>query len=347
VSRSAAIAAPIFWCLAAAALFGASTPASKALLGGIGPITLAGLLYLGAALGVLPFARRGGDASLIVRPRNLARLGGAVVFGGVLAPALLMLGLRLAPAGSVSLWLNLESIATALLGALLFREHLTRGVWFAAALMFLASVALSAHESFSLAPAGLLAAAACVCWGLDNNFTAVLDGCTPAQVTLIKGLAAGAFNLGLGLALGEGWPKGWNIPLALATGAIGYGASLRLYVMGAQALGAVRSQMLFAAAPYFGLLAAWTIGGEPALLSQRIAGAMMIAALVVMLRSRHGHQHHHLSERHVHAHRHDDGHHDHAHDGLAPDTLHVHPHEHAAQTHEHPHDPDLHHRHEH
>jgi hypothetical protein len=47
--------------LASAALFGAATPASKALLADLSPFQLAGLLYLGAALGVAPVAwRRGG-----------------------------------------------------------------------------------------------------------------------------------------------------------------------------------------------------------------------------------------------------------------------------------------------
>ena len=55
---------PVLWCLSAAALFGASTPASKWLLGGMGPLTLAGLLYLGAALAVLPFSFRGGSREL-------------------------------------------------------------------------------------------------------------------------------------------------------------------------------------------------------------------------------------------------------------------------------------------
>ena len=83
-------ATPILWCLGAAALFGASTPAAKALLGGMGPIALAGLLYLGAALGVLPFSFRGGSRALRRKPRNVLMLLGAVLFGGGLGPVLLL-----------------------------------------------------------------------------------------------------------------------------------------------------------------------------------------------------------------------------------------------------------------
>ena len=46
------------WCALAAVLFGAATPATKLLVDDVGSVTLAGLLYLGAALAVAPFATR-------------------------------------------------------------------------------------------------------------------------------------------------------------------------------------------------------------------------------------------------------------------------------------------------
>jgi hypothetical protein len=52
---------------------------------------------------------------------NQLRLLGAVIAGGICGPVLLLIGLRLAEATSVSLWLNFEVAATALLGVLLFR----------------------------------------------------------------------------------------------------------------------------------------------------------------------------------------------------------------------------------
>ena len=91
-------ATPVIWCLAAAALFGASTPAAKALLDGLGPLALAGLLYVGAALAVLPFSFRGGSPRLRRKRKNILMLLGAVVFGGGLGPVLLMIGLDRASA---------------------------------------------------------------------------------------------------------------------------------------------------------------------------------------------------------------------------------------------------------
>jgi drug/metabolite transporter (DMT)-like permease len=230
---------PVLWCLTAAALFGASTPASKALLGeSLGPLRLAGLLYLGAAVGVLPWLARGGSARLRRDARNLRRLAGAVVFGGVLGPVLLLLGLASAPSASVALWLNLETVATALLAWLLFREHVGYRTAGAAALVVAAGALLAAPGGVGTWRAVAFVAAACVCWGLDNNLTALIDGFTPPQSTFAKGLVAGTVNLSLGLVL-EG-------PLP---GAGAYGLSLVLYVAGAQQFGATRSQVLFASSP--------------------------------------------------------------------------------------------------
>ena len=72
---------PVMWCLIAAALFGASTPAAKVFLASVGPLALAGLLYLGAAIAVLPVSFKGGSSRLARKPRNLMMLAVAVVFG--------------------------------------------------------------------------------------------------------------------------------------------------------------------------------------------------------------------------------------------------------------------------
>ena len=130
-------------------------------------------------------------------------------------------------------------------------------------------------------------------------------------------------------------------------GALAYGASIILYIRGAQQLGATRSQMLFATAPFLGMILAWSLLGEPVLGVQLGAVVLLGAALLLLLTSHHAHEHHHPAVRHTHAHRHDDGHHTHEHPGLPPAAWHTHEHEHGALSHTHPHAPDLHHRHSH
>ena len=91
--------------LLGAMLFGAAAPLSKSLLGVLSNFHLAGLLYLGAALGVSLILIREGTFRLPwkIPRRNSLRLLGAIVFGGMLGPIFLLAGLRIAAAASVSL----------------------------------------------------------------------------------------------------------------------------------------------------------------------------------------------------------------------------------------------------
>jgi drug/metabolite transporter (DMT)-like permease len=97
----------VAFALVAAALFGASTPFAKLLLGeGVSPVLLAGLLYLGSGCGLALWwlarsRRRSGEASL--KRADLPWLAGAIGLGGVLSPVLLMLGLAATPASTASL----------------------------------------------------------------------------------------------------------------------------------------------------------------------------------------------------------------------------------------------------
>ncbi len=337
--------ATAWWrCLAAAALFGAATPLSKALLGNMGPLTLAGLLYLGAAVATAPFAWPRGATPRRSRA-NVARLAGAVVLGGVLGPVLMLAGLSIAAAGSVSLWLNLETVATALLSWAFFREHLGLRVWAAVALIFGAGVALSFSSGTTGGSAALLVGLACLCWGADNNLTSVIDELSPAQTTCIKGAVAGGVNLSLGVTLEPAGLSMETMASALVLGMFAYGASIVLYVTGSQQLGATRSQLIFSAHPFIGLVLSWVLLKEAVLPVQVGAAALMATGLWLLLRAEHAHSHRHQATRHTHLHRHDDGHHGHTHPGLAPGVEHAHPHEHAAEEHAHPHVPDLHHRH--
>jgi drug/metabolite transporter (DMT)-like permease len=332
--------------LLSAALFGASPPIAKDLLTEVGPLTLAGLLYLGAALGVTPFSRSGGSPERRRQPRHWLYLGGAVFFGGIAGPVLLLWGLSHTAAASASLWLNLETVATAVCAWLLFREHLGARAWIAVACVVAAGAVLAYPLDTGTLTGAALIAAACVCWGLDNNFTALIDGYTAAQSTLIKGLVAGAVNLGIGLGV-EGLPPLGAVGPALILGALAYGASIMLYIRGAHHLGATRSQMLFATAPFFGVALAWIGFGEAVTTAQVVAIAPMALGIGLLLTGSHEHEHSHEELTHTHSHRHDDDHHEHVHPGLPAWIRHTHEHTHDATTHSHPHHPDLHHRHGH
>jgi drug/metabolite transporter (DMT)-like permease len=340
---------PLAIAFLAALLFGAATPASKALLRALPTFQLAGLLYLGAAVGVIP---------LIVRERKFSwpwnldrktalRLMGAIGLGGVAGPVFLLFGLRLASSASVSLWLNLELIATVLLGYAIFRDELNVYGLVATIGTLAAATLLSISEGSAGVHAGLLVALACLCWGLDNHFTALLTGITPAQTTFWKGLVAGIVNFGIGIQLG-GYTASVSVTaVAITVGVFSYGISLVLYITSAQKLGATRSQIIFSSSPFFGVVFAVAFLGEPISLAQAVAIVVIIISLGLLFFERHLHTHHHEEAAHEHWHRHDDGHHDHVFPGMPQAIYHSHWHEHKATTHSHPHWPDPYHRHKH
>jgi len=333
----------------AAALFGASAPASKLLVESLGVFQLAGLLYLGAALGMgLPLLReRRAGARGALDARNRGRLLGAVVLGGIVGPVLLLLGLRLTLAGSVSLLLNLEMAATAVLGVALFREHLGRAGWAGVAGVVLAGIAISWGSGWPGWLAAALVAAACVCWGFDNHWMALIDRMTPARATFWKGIVAGGANLSLGLATEPFHASGAVVAAALVVGALSYGASIALYVASAQQLGATRAQAFFASAPFFGAALSFTLLAEPISSGHVVGGVLLVLSVSLLFLSQHEHEHVHAAGDHIHAHSHDDGHHLHDHPELASDTRHTHWHRHEQLVHHHPHWADIHHRHDH
>jgi drug/metabolite transporter (DMT)-like permease len=330
-------------CGIAAVLFGLSAPAASRLTDDMGGFTLAGLLYLGAALAVAPFVGRATPSVAALRS-SLPRLSIAVILGGAVGPVLLAFGLGLVPAATASLLLNLELVLTIVVAGLVFHEHIGRHVAIGTALVVVGTVLLASPSNPDLRWGALLIAGACLCWAVDNSVTAVIDQISPSTITLAKGLIAGSTNLAIGLAA-TSIPSAAPVLWALLIGAFGYGASITLWVSGARDLGAARGQLVFATAPFVGAIFAWTAFAEP--WSAREIASFIVASAGVgfVLFSRHEHEHTHEPLSHSHDHEHDD-HHAHRHD--PPVTgRHTHHHEHGPVVHRHPHVPDLHHRHEH
>lgn len=334
-------------CLLAAVLFGASAPAASKLAGDMPALVLAGLLYVGAGLAVVPSVARTPPTVVALR-RDWRPALVAVISGGAIGPALLVAGLARAAAATASILLNLELAATVLLAATVFREHIGRRVLAGAALVTVAGAVLTWEPGAELSVGALLIAGACLAWGLDNGVTAKIDQLGPEQVVLMKGFVAGFANLALGFAFADGATNlgAGQVLASLAIGAAGYGASIVLWVKGARDLGAARGQVIFAAAPFIGAVIAWSVLGESVTIAQLFAVAIAAAGVGVSLESAHDHSHAHEAMEHEHEHSHDDGHHDHHHDEHVAGR-HTHVHQHEPIEHSHPHVPDLHHRHRH
>lgn len=136
---------PLLYVVISAALFGISPPVAKVLLEDLDPVALAGLLYLGAFIGltIVSIMRPSRASAAPLERKDAPWLAGAILAGGVLAPVFLMIGLTTVSGLAGSLLTNLEGVATALIAVIVFREHAGRRLWFALSVMTLGGVLLS------------------------------------------------------------------------------------------------------------------------------------------------------------------------------------------------------------
>jgi drug/metabolite transporter (DMT)-like permease len=336
------------YAIAAAVLFGAGAPLAKRLLGELPPVTLGGLLYLGAGAALLTARLVGGARGGGLQRADRSRVVTVALVGGLAAPVALVLGLARVSASAGSLLLNLEAPFTVALAALALHEPLGRRAVAAIALI----AAAAAWTSFAPGPltgeprGAALVALACFAWAVDNTLSRALADRDPRAVVAAKGLIAGPLALAAAAALGEPLPPMRAVALALAVGATSYGASLALYLRAMRELGGARTSALFAAAPFVGVCVAWPVMHERPTVSVIAAGAAMALGVALLAAERHGHRHVHPAMDHEHLHVHDEHHH-HAHRGDEGPEPHSHPHHHEPMEHAHDHALDLHHRHRH
>ncbi len=345
---------PILQALLAALLFGASAPVSKILLGEIEPITLAAFLYLGSGIGLFLFQlfQRNGNVTKSEAPIKKADMGwlvGAIVVGGIVAPIILLFGLRDTPGATASLLLNFEGIATTLIAALVFKEAVSRRAWWAIWAITLASVLLSVNikAGWGVSWGAIAILAACIFWGMDNNLTRHISAKNPISIVMIKGLTAGSFSLILTIVLGNQLPEVGIILKSMLLGSLSYGLSITLFIRAMRDLGAARTSALFGTGPLAGVILSFLLLQETATLMFYFALPLMMVGAFILLYEEHDHHHIHEEIEHEHLHRHDDEHHDHSHDGNEYGVVHSHGHNHSCIQHIHHHMPDIHHRHSH
>ncbi len=342
----------VLFALLAAALFGASTPFAKLLVGNTPPVLLAGLLYLGSGLGLtlIRLVRdRGWRASGLTRA-EWPWLLGAIFFGGVAGPVALMFGLMHTSGSSASLLLNLEAVLTACIAWVVFKENADKRIVLGMAAIVAGGLVLSwpeqsAHSFNWLGP--VLVCVACLCWAIDNNLTRKVSASDALFIAGSKGIMAGLVNTVLAVSLGATLPSAVTTLETMAVGLLGYGLSLVMFVLALRGLGTARTGAYFSTAPFVGAGISLLVFGESVGLQFWIAVLLMAIGAWLHLTEKHEHAHEHEPLQHAHTHTHD-AHHQHAHDFAWIGTgSHVHLHTHTNIRHSHGHFPDIHHRHDH
>lgn len=278
-----------FFALAAAVLFACSVPFSKQLLSSLPPVLLAGLLYLGAGIGAGVLLLAGSKFKLstvtIKFSRKEKRFVVAMVLLDVIAPILLLFGLRSSSASNASLMSNFEIAATACFALFLFGETISPRLWVALGLITFGGCLLTFDAQGALVFSGgaALVLLATICWGLENNCTRKLSHRNPVFIVAIKGLGSGAVALSIGFLTGEHVSELSAAMIALFVGFITYGLSIASYIRAQRTLGAAKTSAYYAASPFIGSVLSFVLLEEhPTLvfffaLFFMIAGALFAA----------------------------------------------------------------------
>jgi drug/metabolite transporter (DMT)-like permease len=320
-------------------------PLAKLLLVSINSWLLAGLLYLGAGIGltlyrlVLIIVLGKSRPSVHLSKQEWGWFAGAIIAGGVVEPVLQMIGLTQLPASGAALLLNAEGVFTVLLAWIVFRESFDRRILLGMLAIVAGTVVLSwpsGQISFGTVGASLALLGACLAWAVDNNLM--------RKVAASEGrhLVSGVQKLGASL------PSLVGIGGALVLGSFAYGLSLALFIVGLRHLGTARTGAYFSVAPFFGATVAVVLLGDTLTL-QLLAGAILMTLGVVglHLNEKHRHEHLHPAEIHTHSHSHN-LHHQHPRtEPVLPGVVHTHQHEHQKLVHSHHHFPDTYHQHQH
>ncbi len=320
--------------LLAAALYAINVPFSKLLMVRVQPTMLAGLLYVGAGLGIgcMMLAKRamGRPAPDNLLSRADLPYAVAMVALDIGAPIFLMYGIRLTNAANVSLLNNFEIVATSLIALVIFKEKISGKLWAAIILVVASGVILGFEgaEGFVLNRGSLFVLAACLCWGIENNCTRSISEKSSEQIVVVKGLGSGAGGVTVALLLGEAFPPVLYLVLTMLLGFVAYGLSINCYIMAQKHLGAAKTSAFYSVAPFLGVGFSFLLLGEQPGAQFYIALAVMVLSTLIMVRDTLGQEAMLSGYTHSHAHKHGNTVHTHEHRHASLNPIHMHLHNH-------------------
>lgn len=171
----------------------------------------------------------------------------------IIAPILLMYGLKECTAENASLLNNFEIVITSLVALIIFKEAISYKTWIGIVLITISTFLLTIKDiskfSFSLGSVFILLAT--LCWGIENNCTKKISNKSSYQIVTIKGIFSGSITLLIGFVfLKESITNYWYILFAILLGFVSYGLSIFLYVKAQSVLGASKTSAFYAINPF-------------------------------------------------------------------------------------------------
>ena len=288
--------------LAAALLYAINMPFSKLLLKEIQPVFMASFLYLGAGLGIGIMYYLCGKKKIQskdnISKKDLPFVLGMIVLD-ILAPIFLMIGLQTANSANASLLNNFEIVATTVIALVIFKELVSKRLWFAILLITLSSILLTVDDLSSLqfSYGSIFVALACVCWGFENNCTRMLASKNTYEIVILKGIFSGLGSFIVALIIGEKLTNLKFILLTLILGFVAFGLSIFLYIKAQDVLGASKTSAYYATSPFIGALISFIIFKTSIRPLFMIACIIMIVGTIIVVVDtfivNHSHEHTH------------------------------------------------------
>lgn len=315
------------YAILAAALYAINVPLSKVLLNYVEPTMMASFLYLGAGIGLFLFGivekliGKGEKKEPLTKKELPYTI--AMVILDIIAPILLMLGIARTNSANVSLLNNFEIVATSIIALVVFKEVISKKLWFAIFLVTIASIVLTfeGQGSFVFNQGSLFVLGACLCWGFENNCTKMISNKSSVEIVVIKGTFSGLGSLIVALLLGESIPAVKWLFCVLILGFVAYGLSINFYIMAQKDLGAAKTSAYYSVAPFLGVAFSMILLKERPSLQFFVALIIMIFSTILMVKDtielQHIHEHRHgdLVHTHLHTHSGDSEEHEHEHFG--------------------------------
>lgn len=274
----------------AAALYAINIPFSKILIEYVDSTMMAGLLYLGAGVGMFLYTAISGaiGKKVVTEPLTKKELPYtvAMILLDIAAPILLMHGLSITTSANATLLNNFEIVATSLIALAVFKEFVSKKLWLAIGLVTLASIILTFEGagSFTFNIGSLMVLGAATCWGFENNCTRMLSHKSSEEIVIIKGIFSGFGSLIAAFLLGEQIPQFIYILAVMLLGFVSYGLSINFYIMAQAQLGAAKTSAYYSIAPFLGVAFSLLLLGERPDVQFYVALVVLIVGTVLIVK---------------------------------------------------------------
>ena len=181
---------------------------------------------------------------------------------------------------------NFEIVATSLIALIIFKEVISRKLWFAIVLVTIASIILSfeGNGAFTFNKGSLLVLGACVCWGFENNCTKMISNKSSEEIVVIKGIFSGLGSVIIALIIGENIPSIKYILAVLLLGFVAYGLSINFYIMAQKDLGAAKTSAYYSIAPFLGVAFSMILLGERPRWQFYVALGIIVISTFIMIK---------------------------------------------------------------